>query len=94
MKDGLYIAFNPQFLADAFSIVDSDKPVCIGTNAKSPMLITGNEYSFLVLPINITSDCYGITFRLVCFDFYEKLMAKGYVGQYYTAAVECIDYDY
>ena len=62
MKDGLYIAFNPQFLADAFSIVDSDKPVCIGTNAKSPMLITGNEYSFLVLPVNITSDDYSVKF--------------------------------
>ena len=62
MKDGLYIAFNPQFLADAFSIVDSDNPVCIGTNAKSPMLITGNEYSFLVLPINITSDDYSMKF--------------------------------
>ena len=55
MKDSLYIAFNPQFLADAFSIVDSDNPVCIRNNAKSPMLITGNEYSFLVLPVNITS---------------------------------------
>ena len=62
MKDSLYIAFNPQFLADAFSIVDSDNPVCIGTNAKSPMLITGNEYSFLVLPINITSDGYSVKF--------------------------------
>ena len=62
MKDSLYIAFNPQFLADAFSIVDSDNPVCIGTNAKSPMLITGNEYSFLVLPVNITSDDYSVKF--------------------------------
>ena len=62
MKDNLYIAFNPQFLADAFSIVDSDNPVCIGTNAKSPMLITGNEYSFLVLPVNITSDDYSVKF--------------------------------
>ena len=62
MKDGLYIAFNPQFLADAFSIVDSDNPVCIGTNAKAPMLITGNEYSFLVLPVNITSDDYSMKF--------------------------------
>lgn len=61
MKDSLYIAFNPQFLADAFSIVDSDNPVCIGTNAKSPMLITGNEYSFLVLPVNISSD-YSVKF--------------------------------
>ena len=62
MKDDLYIAFNPQFLADAFSIVDSDNPVCIGTNAKAPMLITGNEYSFLVLPVNITSDDYSVKF--------------------------------
>ena len=62
MKDSLYIAFNPQFLADAFSIVDSDNPVCIGNNAKAPMLITGNEYSFLVLPINITSDDYSVKF--------------------------------
>ena len=62
MKDSLYIAFNPQFLADAFSIVDSDNPVCIGTNAKSPMLITGNEYSFLVLPVNIISDDYSLKF--------------------------------
>ena len=62
MKDDLYIAFNPQFLADAFSIVDSDNPVCIGNNAKAPMLITGNEYSFLVLPVNITSDDYSVKF--------------------------------
>lgn len=62
MKDSLYIAFNPQFLADAFSIVDSDNPVCIGNNAKSPMLITGNEYSFLVLPVNIITDDYSVKF--------------------------------
>lgn len=55
MKD-MYIGFNPQFLADAFSVVDSDNPVCIGTNPKAPMLIYGNEYSFLVLPVNIGYD--------------------------------------
>lgn len=41
-----------------------------------------------------THDCYGIPFRLVCFDCYDKLMAKGYDGQHYTAADENIDYDY
>ena len=56
MGEKLYIGFNPQFLVDAFSIVDSDTPVCAGINAKSPMIITGNEYSFLVLPVNITKD--------------------------------------
>ena len=44
--------------------------------------------------MEFTRDCHGITFRLVCFDCYEKLMAKGYDGQYYTEADECIDEDY
>lgn len=58
MDDNLHIGFNPQFLADVFNIVDSENPVCIGVNAKAPMIITGNEYSFLVLPVNIyDSDC-------------------------------------
>lgn len=38
-----------------------------------------------------TRDCHGIIFRLVCFDCYENLMSKGYDGQYYTEADECID---
>lgn len=58
MDAKLYIGFNPQFLADVFNIVDSENPVCIGVNAKAPMIITENEYSFLVLPVNIyDSDC-------------------------------------
>lgn len=51
MKNDLYIGFRPQFLTDVFSIVDSDEPVCVGSTAKSPMIIYGNEYSFLVLPV-------------------------------------------
>lgn len=41
-----------------------------------------------------THDCHGITYRLVCFDCYEKLMEKGYDGEYYSEADECLDYDY
>ena len=41
-----------------------------------------------------THDCHGIPFRLVCYDCYEKLMEKGYDGEYYTEADECIDDDY
>ena len=41
-----------------------------------------------------TRDCHGITFRLVCFDCYDELMEKGYDGEYYTEADECIDWDY
>lgn len=58
MKDNFYIGFNPQFLADAFNIVDSDKPLCFGTSNKAPLLINGNEYKILILPVNIgNEDC-------------------------------------
>lgn len=56
MENNLYIGFNPHFLADAFSIIDTDKPLCRGKNNKSPMFIDGNEYSFVVLPINIMNQ--------------------------------------
>lgn len=41
-----------------------------------------------------TKDCHGIPFRLVCIDCYEKLMEKGYDGEYYTEDDEHIDGDY
>lgn len=41
-----------------------------------------------------TRDCQGITFRLVCPACYEKVMAKGYDGEYYNEADECLDLDY
>lgn len=41
-----------------------------------------------------TYDCHGIPFRLVCIDCYQKLMEKGYDGEYYTEADECLDWDY
>lgn len=40
------------------------------------------------------NDGIDIAFRLVCFNCYEKLMAKGYDGQYYDEADECLDEDY
>lgn len=44
--------------------------------------------------MQFTRDCHGITYRLVCFDCYDKLMAEGYDGEYYSEEDECIDYDY
>ena len=41
-----------------------------------------------------TRDCHGITYRLVCCNCYNKLMAKGYDGAYYDESDECLDYDY
>lgn len=45
--------------------------------------------------MTFTYDCHGIPFRLVCWECYDKIMdTKGYDGEYYTEADECIDYDY
>lgn len=41
--------------------------------------------------MNYTRDCHGITYRLVCWKCYEKLMKKGYDGEYYTEVDECLD---
>jgi hypothetical protein len=41
-----------------------------------------------------TRDCQGIRYRLVCYKCHRKLMAKGYDGAFYTAADECLDWDY
>lgn len=42
-----------------------------------------------------TTDCHGITFRLVCNACWDKIMEeKGYDGEYYTEADENIYDDY
>ncbi|MCL2080256.1 MAG: hypothetical protein FWH17_10560 [Oscillospiraceae bacterium] len=43
--------------------------------------------------MQFTRDCHGITYRLVCLDCYDRLMAHGYDGQYYDERDECLDYD-
>ena len=44
--------------------------------------------------MDYTRDCHGITFRLVCWDCYTRLMAKGYDGEYYDETDEQIEDDY
>lgn len=44
--------------------------------------------------MDFTKDCHGITFRLVCCKCWERLMSKGYDGEYYTEADEQIEDDY
>lgn len=41
-----------------------------------------------------TYDCHGIIFRLVCQKCHDRLMEKGYDGEYYTEADETIEPDY
>ena len=63
MNDELYIGYNPKFLVDVFNIIDSDEPVCIGNNRVSPLIITGNEYSFLILPVNVNNSSSLMKFK-------------------------------
>lgn len=44
--------------------------------------------------MDFTRDCHGITYRLVCAECWRKLMEKGYDGEYYTEADECIREDW
>ena len=49
------MGFNPLFLMEAFNIIDTDTPECILNSPKVPMVIKGNEYNFLVLPVIVTA---------------------------------------
>lgn len=58
-----------------------------------PCRICGRE--FRRSEMSFTYDCHGIPFRLVCQECYNRVMEeKGYDGEYYTEADECIDWDY
>lgn len=48
-----YIGFNPNFLVDVMSIVDSEYPIFYRTKEVCPWIINGDTYSFLILPVNI-----------------------------------------
>lgn len=52
----LTIGFNPSFLVDAFKIADLDEILISGNNPKSAVFIEADEYSFLVLTVNIQNE--------------------------------------
>lgn len=56
MNDDLFIGFNSHYLVDVLSIVDSDKPVFRGSKRSAPIFIDGDEYNFLVLPVNVIGE--------------------------------------
>lgn len=63
MKDDLFIGFNPHYLVDVLSIVDTDNPTFRGSKRMSPMYIDGNEYNFLILPVIKNDAEYMTSFR-------------------------------
>ena len=44
--------------------------------------------------MSFTTDCHGITYRLVCWDCWQDLMAEGYDGEYYSEEDENIEEDW
>lgn len=52
----LTIGFNPYFLVDALKIADADNIAISGNNAKAPIFIEADKYSFIVLPVNISAE--------------------------------------
>jgi len=80
LLDDVYNGFDDLEDAGWKQVRDHECPVCGKRFIRDDMVFT--------------RDCHGITFRLVCFDCYDKVMAKGYDGQYYTEADERIEDDY
>lgn len=44
--------------------------------------------------MEFTRDCHGIRFRLVCYNCWQKIMERGYDGEYYDERDEQIEDDY
>ena len=65
--------------------MDKHKIICPECNKEFPRV--DMEY---------TKDCHGITFRLVCFSCWKKIMRskKSYDGEYYDERDENLDYEW
>lgn len=53
MSNDLFIGFNSHYLVDILSVIDSENPTFRGSKRNTPMFIDGNEYRFLILPVNV-----------------------------------------
>ena len=62
--DDFTIAFDPNYLRDAFDLVDSDYPICELNERYNAMLVRGCEYTLLVLPIRLTDEDSSTVARL------------------------------
>lgn len=55
MKQDFLIGMNPIYWIDALSVLDTEKVFVRGSNPKSPVFIEAEDYSMLVLPLNLTT---------------------------------------
>ena len=56
VEDGFYIGFNPTFWNDVMKVIDTEKALVTLVNNKAPAFIYGDEYSFLLLPVNTDAN--------------------------------------
>ena len=100
---GSTVAYLPDFAECDNPAVPEDKiddlecgETCPYFEAEDSELITCKscDMDFHREDMDFTKDCHGITYRLVCHHCYNKLMAKGYDGEYYDERDECLDDDY
>lgn len=66
------------YMISGHSLMKKECPICCKTQRTYEMYQT--------------CDCHGIPYRLVCGDCFDKIMnEKGYDGEHYTEADECLD---
>lgn len=56
IMNNMIIGFNPRYLTEALGIIDVEKANVKLVSSKAPIIIEGNEYLFLILPIYIKDD--------------------------------------
>lgn len=69
IMDDMIIGFNPRYLTEAVGIIDVEKANVKLVSSKAPIIIEGNEYLFLILPVHIKD---GINYEEVFRRLIEK----------------------
>lgn len=69
IMDDMIIGFNPRYLTEALGIIDVEKANVKLVSSKAPIIIEGNEYLFLILPVCIKD---GINYEEVFGRLIEK----------------------
>lgn len=76
--------YSPEDLRKAAKLLVQQEP-------KITCPVCGKE--FVRSDMEFSYDCHGIPFRLLCLECKAKIEEeKGYDGEYYTEADECLDY--
>lgn len=53
IKEGFAIAFNPSYMFEGLNIMEKEDVKIELKNSKAPVLITCEEYQYLLLPVNL-----------------------------------------